>query len=53
MLPAWLELERYPGRVVVAAVAAVTRAPVDKRGRLFLRERGAEPDVVEQLVWPS
>jgi hypothetical protein len=50
MLPAWLEVERYRSRVVVAAVAAVARAPVDESGRLLLCERGAEPDVVEQFV---
>jgi hypothetical protein len=40
MLPAWLEVERYRSRVVVAAVAAVARAPVDESGRLLLCERG-------------
>lgn len=44
------QVERYPGWVVVAAVAAVARAPVDEGGRLLLCERRAEPDLVEQFV---
>jgi hypothetical protein len=40
MLPAWLEVERYRSRVVVAAVAAVARAPVDETAVCFCASVG-------------